>query len=588
MLNQYFLQGDYQRTIAQATDSLIHLKHNEIPGLIGAYCFTGNLLEAKKVYKDSYQFLSESEKAACRFFLGLLYTRKSQYDKAFKIFYRNYKSLKPKANHLQQFYVYQGNAFYYFFLGKFRLSLKWAKKSFDAAVDAKDLYARSLSTDLLAHNKLRLGEINIGLELLKKAENISQLMGNKSVSSAISSAELQYRAHYGYERKYIINILVNRFEDLVSEDNYSRAAIGLELSRQYTLRGQFDKAETILEKITSNIFSTENRRQEIQLNLRFAENYYLCGKKAQAWNYVRAARRCLNYEVDKSFELQICGFELKLFNEETASDLKAQLVTKMRDFNTIVNHNILSRQKMIKETLFNREDLFHDFLISLENENKPIDTIIESGYLSLLPEILGFKYGETGLYLDIENNTVILFLEKKIEVLKEKFTPLDMKLLISLASGVSNKSEMIQQVWEYEYDPLRHDNVIYTAIRSLRRALGEAGGWIETIDSGYRYSIDRKFKISKKISNKENLIPNHELLNSIKLGTDTLLSPLNYRQLKALDHIKTAEYLDVLTYQKKFSVSEATASRDLRHLKKCGFVISIGKARATKYLLANT
>ncbi|NOT80406.1 MAG: hypothetical protein HOP07_15535 [Bacteriovoracaceae bacterium] len=201
MLNQHFLQGDYQRTIAQATDSLFLPKHNEIPGLVGAYCFTGNLLEAKKVYKDSYQFLSESEKAACRFFLGLLYTRKSHYDKAFKIFYRNYKSLKPEANHLQKFYVYQGNAFYYFFQGKFRLSLKWAKKSFDAAVDAKDLYARSLSTDILAHNKLRLGEINMGLELLKKAENISQLMGNKSVSSAISSAELQYRAHYGYERR---------------------------------------------------------------------------------------------------------------------------------------------------------------------------------------------------------------------------------------------------------------------------------------------------------------------------------------------------------------------------------------------------
>ncbi|NOT80407.1 MAG: hypothetical protein HOP07_15540 [Bacteriovoracaceae bacterium] len=354
------------------------------------------------------------------------------------------------------------------------------------------------------------------------------------------------------------------------------------------MRGQFDKAETILEKITSNIFSTENRRQEIQLNLRFAENYYLCGKKAHAWNYVRAARRCLNYEVDKSFELQICGFELKLFNEETASDLKTLLIDKMRDFNTIVNHNILSRKKIIDETLFNREDLFHDFLVSLANESKPIDAIIESGYWSLLPENIGFKYGETGLYLDTEQNTVILFLEKRIEILKGKLTPLDIKLLLSLTSGINDKSEMIQQIWEYEYDPLRHDNVIYSAVRSLRRALGEAGGWIETIENGYRYSLDRKFKISKKGSNKENLNPNHELLNSVKLGVETLINPLNYRQLKALDYIKTAEYLDVLTYQKKFSVSEATASRDLRYLKKCGFVISIGKARATKYLLGNT
>ncbi len=595
MLNQHFLQGDYHKTIADALGRTKLLKNSELPSLVGAYCFAGNLLEAKKLYKDSHGKLNDNEKAACRFFLGLLYTRKSQYKKAFKIFHLNLKSLKKDSDSLQKFYVYQGIAFYLFFLGKFQLSMKWALKSFHAAHDASDLYARSLSTDLLAHNKLRLGEVNVGLDLLKTADKLSKTIGNKSVSGAISSAELQYRAHLGYDRLEIVTILEKNFSNLVSEDNYSRGAIGLELARQYTLRGQFDFAEEVLEKITSNIYSSENRRQEIQLNLRFAENYYRLGKKSQAWNYLRAARRCLNYEVDKSFEIQINGFELKLFSDEDTSQLKIDLINKMRDFNTIINHNILLRKKIIQDKFFNREDLYHDFLVSLNEERDPISVIIESKYWSLLPEKTGFDLGETGLYLDCEMNVLILFLDKKIEVLNSELTPLDMKLLVYLlnSSGVNEKAEICKYVWGYEYDPLRHDNVIYTAIRSLRKTLLSAGTWIETVDNGYRFSNERKFKIIKRAQyiDKGHYGTTQDSQNSqeesLAFATSLLSSGLNYRQVKALDYLKVHEYLDVVTYQKLYQVSDVTASRDLRDLKKCGFMVSIGKARATKYLLAS-
>lgn len=586
MLHREFLSGHYQQTILSSLDEKKTLASSEFPSLIGSLCFSGRLLEAKKIYQESYSTLNDVEKSACRFFIGLGYTRKSQYQKASKLFRINLKSLHKDSSSLQKFYVYQGIAFYLFFVGKFELSMKWALKSFDSAMDARDVYGRSLSTDLLAHIKLRLGEINVGVDLLKTAEKLSRQIGNKSVSEAIEIAELQYEAQYGYNRDLILKTLENKFEQLVTEDNYSRAAIGLELARQYTLRARFDLSEKILEKISSNIFATENRRQEIQLNLRFAENYYQMGKSVLAWNYLRTARRCLNFEADKSFEIQIMGFEYKLFDESARESIRQELKNKAKYFNTIINHNILSRNNIEIGQLHNHEDLYHNFLVSLETEVDKTSKIIDSGYLSLLPDVLGVKRGENLLYFDQEASRVILFFDNKIEIPSDHLTPTDTKILVALLSGTQTKEELCKKVWGYEYDPLRHDNIIYTGIRSLRKSLGNGSNWIETSENGYHFSEDRKYKINYRNQNLNTIKSENSGIRLVEVNDDAITSDLNLRQIKSLQYLKQNECLDVTSYQKIFDVSDVTASRDLRTLKKLGFVVSIGKARAIKYLLA--
>jgi hypothetical protein len=584
MLNKNFLSGNYQKVIAWSLD---HSEDSsEVPSLVGALSFSGKLLEAKKTYKEAFPSLDDSEKSACRFFLGLAYTRKSQYKNASKIFRSNLKSLHKESTPLQRFYVYQGVAFYLFFIGRLHLSMKWTLKSFDAAMDAKDLYARSLSTDLLAHLKLRLGEINVGLDLLKTADQLSLKIGNKTFGNAIEIVELQYLAQYGYDRKNILSILEKRFDSLVSEDNYSRAAIGLELARQYTLRGQYHLSEKILEIISSHIFATENRRQEIQLNLRFAENFFQMGKLALARNYLRTARRCLNFEADKSFEIQIMGFEYKLSEGSEKETIGLELESKSRLFNSIINDNILSRAHLTAKASFNREDLYHDFLLSLENTNEKIPKIIESGYWSLLAKELNLSKGETLFYFDPEALHVILFSADRVDVPLTHLTPTDARLLLAILGGAKKKADICKKIWGYDYDPLRHDNIIYTAVRSLRKNLGSGGTWIETTEHGYHFSADRKFKINLK---------EHDVAVADKKADESLLvgeslenfpSDLNLRQIKSLKYLKQNESIDVGTYLKMFDVSDVTASRDLRALKKLGFVITIGQARATKYLLA--
>ena len=593
MKSSDFLKGHYQKTIAdwQNANQDQEASRFDWPSVVGALCFSGNELEAKRVFKNQFKILSSEEKAACRFFLGLLYTRKSHYAKAQKIFKRNLSLLRLNSSFLQQFYVYQGIAFYLFFLGKFSASQKWALKAFAAASDSKDIYARSLATDLLGHNKMRLGEINVGLDFLISAEKLSLRLGNISLSEAIAGARLQYLAYYGYHKETIVEELLSVFHSLKSEDNYTRAAIGLELARQYSLRGMFQECESVLEMIATDIFKTENRRQEIQLNLRFAELSYLIGRDVLAWNYLRAARRCLNFEADRNFEIQILGLELKLQNAQPDISLNINPLLLSKKFNSIVNKNIISRlnlqsteDNLVQEKLnFNCEDLIHDFQMNLQASENATELIIQSGYFSSLIKYLDLPRGKGCLYVDHGKNLVVTYSESKIQVIQNQLTPTDLKLLICILNGFSSKEEICQKVWGYTYDPIRHESMIYSAIRSLRKNLREASHWIETRDEGYFFSEVRNYKIINSIKKLSELT----LKNNIEKQDLTYLSHLNLRQMKAIEYLSGHESLDVKTYQELFMVTEVTASRDLRDLKSKKFVLSIGRARATKYILAS-
>lgn len=454
MLHKDFLSGHYQNTIASFfEDDKSSITRADLPSLVGSLSFTGRIFEAEKIFLQNNREIDLEERSACLFFLGLGHTRKSKYSKARLTFKENQKTLNINSTSLQKFYVYQGIAFYLFFIGKLELALKWTNKSFENAVASKNLYARSLATDLQGHIKLRLGEINLGLSSLKVAAELSRRLGNKSVSEAMEIAELQYRAQYGYSRDATFEELLKKFSNITTEDSYSRAVVGLELSRQLTLRGQYARCEEILDTIATDIFSNENRRQEILLNLRFAENFYQMGRTSQAWNYLRSARRCLDFEADKSFEIQILGFEAKL-KEIGTTDVTAKLLARTKTFNSVINQNILKRQSLLEVESFNHEDLFHEFLISLESSSDPIRKILSSGYYSLLYKYIAIPRGLECLYIDMERSSVIIFSDKKIDIPAGGLTSLDLKLLLNIVSESKSKEELCKIVWGYEYDAL--------------------------------------------------------------------------------------------------------------------------------------
>ncbi|MGZ3807489.1 MAG: DeoR family transcriptional regulator, partial [Bacteriovorax sp.] len=239
---------------------------------------------------------------------------------------------------------------------------------------------------------------------------------------------------------------------------------------------------------------------------------------------------------------------------------------------------------LLETDKYKHEDLFHEFLMSLENAPDPVRLILESGYWSLLYKYIDISRGKDALYVELEKNIVITFSDKKIESPKTGLTPLDFKLLFNIVGGANTKAELCKRVWGHEYDPYRHDTMIYTAISSLRKNLGYAGSWIETTEKGYAFNDERIFKVKDDLSfsspKRELSLERKNLLN--------LASGLNLRQMKILSHLKKSEFIDVNECKKLFKISDITASRDLRALKESGLVISVGKARATKYMLSGS
>jgi hypothetical protein len=255
-----------------------------------------------------------------------------------------------------------------------------------------------------------------------------------------------------------------------------------------------------------------------------------------------------------------------------------------------VNRNIISRQSLkdstdhlfLDDLNFNSEDLIHNFHLSLQSHENALNLIIQSGYFSTLIDYLQINRGKGFLYVDHGKNLIITYSESKIQVIQNQLTPTDLKLLICLLNGFTSKEEICLKVWGYPFDPVRHEAMIYSAIRSLRKNLRESSHWIETRDEGYFFSEVRNFKIINSIKKTSQKMIEPE----IEKQDLTYLSHLNLRQIKALEFLSKHESLDVKSYQELFKVTEVTASRDLRDLKSKKFVLSIGKARATKYVPA--
>lgn len=575
MLSHDFLSGHYSKTIEQLHKKAVN--RSDVISLIGAYSFLGKLFEAQKMFRDHKNHLNDVEKSVARFFIGLTLTRKSEYKKAVIIFNRNYQILKKTTpSPIHSFYVYQGMAFYLYFIGKLKTSKKWGLRAYDAAMSSRDVYARSLALDLLGHLKVRLGEINAGLNDLKAAADLARKLNNISVGEAMEISHLQYKAQFGLESNEILEQLKAKYFQLQSEDNYSRGAIGLELARQLTLRGMFLRAEEILASSSSHIFASENRRQEMTLNIRYAENAFQMGKTSLAWNHIRMARRCLHFEADKAFEVQILGMELKLFPENLRAPVEKRLLQLSQHYDSLINQNILHRLGL-KEADTSLEDHFALTLKKISSHRDPIHAIIESQYLSLLYLYLDIPRNERCLYFDQQNNRMIFFLNEEISLTEKTLTKTDIKLFLLLQAGHQTKADLCSQVWGYQYQPERHDTIIHTSLSSLRKKFGRAAVFIETTENGYQLNSKLKLILSQLDSPP---IPHFNSGPPLPLKA----ADLNLRQLKALNYLKNNEALDVTTYRKIFNVTEVTASRDLRGLKKNGFVESVGRARAIKYV----
>ncbi len=155
---------------------------------------------------------------------------------------------------------------------------------------------------------------------------------------------------------------------------------------------------------------------------------------------------------------------------------------------------------------------------------------------------------------------------------REKSLPC--RLLTALADGAKSKQQLIETVWSYKYDPLRHDSLIYAAMRATRRVL-ESGSesWIRFSDGQYG------LESSCRVMFRQVAPPVQQSCSSKPYSIG-----LNSRQLHFMETCRDKHPICTREYSGIYSISEETALRDLRELVQNRYLAKIGKGRNTTYL----
>jgi len=550
---------------------------------IGALSFLGRIEEAETLLARLEAARGGTEPVTvARFFLGVGHTRRSDYARARRAFARNEKG--PSPTPLERFFRMQGRVFYTYYTGRFRASLRYAREARRLALRSGDLFARFLATDSYGHCRVVAGEIHHGLRLLEEARSLALRLGNPGLANASAISIELYRAEYGLAGADALAALERRYEALGTEDNYSLANVGLELARQRTRRGRFLEARQALERAAPAIYGNQNRRQEIQLNLRLAELAFRQGDHFSARHHLQFLHRLLHNEADSSYELAALGLARKIAlaegREQEAVGLLGRWRELARDFGNTRDDNLRVRLGLLRAERGNPEDRVHALLqASRHARSLParLRPLLESGLLCEAADCLGLAPGKPILALLPGGLGHLAQSESGLSWSPDgAFSPLQLRILRLLAAGEGSKERLVREAWGYRYDPLRHDPVVYAAMSALRRGLGGRAEWLQVTESGYRFAA------GIRLSEADQPAPSSAPVKALA-GP---LASLNHRQLEILDWLREERFLGVGHCRERFQVSTITALRDLSGLFRLGLVVRMGNARATRYSLA--
>ena len=546
--------------------------------LICSLAFLGNVNKARQIWEIKGASLPFGLKARARFALAVAHTRISRFKTAKRFVRANLEDAAtfkfPDA--------FQAAGIYFYYLGYFDKSARFATRALKLSMEIWDVYMQALATDLLGHTSVQRGRRASGLKLLEDAQKLAR-RGSKY--DPFTPEKLIYEAEAGYRPLTIVAELQEALETFGEEYSHTRSNLVLELSRQLTLRGEWREARAWLDAEAPRIYGFENRRQEATLQLRLAHLSFLQGELANARHFLRAARRCLHRIADRIFELRILGLELKV--QKQAGSQTEVIEKRIADLSAThpssINSRIQSRQR--GETHhYASEDPLGDLLdLAARDRSAGLKRILQLGLLGLWPEHRGFQPGFLSLTV-FENGDWIATTREGVVRSVAPLSVTSRKMLRRLSQGLASKEDLLKSVWGYEYDSLRHDPMIYTALTSLRRSLGVIAVHLQTFDDGWALADLAYAQTGGDLAAKATP-------SAVKPMAPVLVFDLNWRQIKAIQRLEGRESLERWTvpqFKKAFEVSTMTAWRDLDGLVEKNYLIRLGRGRSTVYVATET
>lgn len=584
-VSDLFYAGNHRAVIERTLD---HPEGDYLPSdfpfLVGALIHLGRLDEAERLYKLKKQLLEVQDLITCRYFLGIGFCRHSFYSKARRYFYENFTERRLVTDGRSQFFIFQGLGFYHYFAGRMGKALRNAEKALTAALSAKYLYGRALSMDLKGHALIQTGSVGPGLETLHLAEALAKQLGAHWLSDAIQVSLVSYRAKFGIDAQSTLEAIKSKLASLSKQDTYSQSTLLLDLAQEHIRRGNLPEAKNALNDCCRIVYALNNRRHAALLNLRYAYLHLLEGDPHLSLNLIRNALTQIEPKVDIALELRLRGLEERLvagmkLEKCTMAQLTLieHLTKRVRE--TTGERIVKRKQNASLSTNHLGEDPFGDLMDLVFREPElAIEPVIENEYYGLLSDILPQTRGKRVLYLDLEPGSLTIFDKGTVVHLSGCLSRSVRSLLLELNGGLRSKEALIRKIWGYEYHPLRHDPLIYSAIAKIRKLLDIRSHWLEVTESGY--SLRSGVEVCAYAERVMSAPPIQT--------TSPSLPSLNHRQQKILRFLDENEFIDSMTCKSLFETSEITASRDLSQLLALQLVARMGKGRATKYTRRET
>jgi len=580
-LLELFYKGEYQRVVALTIDGPDGLSESvNAPAVISSLTFLGRIAEAELLFEKFLPKLTAKQRVMSRFFLGVVKCRHFHFQDARKYFGANRRDVASvKSDDENLFYLYQGFGFYRYTYGHLAAAHHWAEKSYQASFRANFLFGRLFAQDLLAHIQINLGRTHLGLKLIDQNISLAHNLGRGALIQMFKVTRAIYRSRFGISSNEAVEELLTTLSETVFEDGYSRACLLAELSLQYLIRGNAKKAGEALGSACEYVYRVDNPRLEILLNFRMAALLARKGELAQALHLLRSSLKRLESHVDRLLELRLRGFEGALAEKLGKTEglaahrrLVQQLTSRTGYF---VGRRILAREtsEYFSDEL-KLQDPMGDLLDELKRSPRDcIPTILEHGWYGYLYGACSVDVTQKTILIGVEGKSLTLFDEGSVFHFPRGASNLVARFLLSLARGERTKDDLVQEVWQQTYHPLRHDPVIYSLVSKLRKELGSNAPWVEATEHGYQ--LQRGVVVAEIV----------EAADEVPME-ETEMSPasaLTYRQKQLLSLVSRLQSVDVKTCVENFKVSAATVNRDLVFLENEGLLFRSGKGRSTRY-----
>lgn len=552
-LVERFFSGDYAGLVRGEVDSgdLARFEPREQAYLIGALVFVGRKADAKAEFAAHLKKANADAQAIARFFLAVGASRDSSYDEARSLLSENFLLRKKVKSDEARFFLFQGWGFFRYFHARFGKAALWSERAWRVAFQARFRYGMTLSADLRGHSLLQVGEVAKGLRSLEEA---AEHAATGAIRGTLEVSILSYRAQFGLLPEASKKLLA-AWKKLATSDTYSRANLLLERARSLLLEGKASEALAWLDEGSGEIFRHGHRRQKATWLARRAAVALAQGQKLEALQLVEQGLAGLEVASDPNHRLEL--LELKQL-AEPGEHTQAEISSLVK----WIGRKPAPESPLYQWREMRRKDAANPELAHLA---------VSRGWLGLLGELVEPE-GELLLYLDLLPGRLVAFQRGNVSVSEEGVPEILKRLLMAMSFASSSKEALLEKVWGYRYDPLRHDPLLYNSIYRLRKLLGPAEAHLVAEGEGYRWAVPAKVRVFER----EYAAP--EAAEPVSEG-------LSLRQHRALQALKGGEAISVGEYASRFRVSKPTATRDLAELLRKGYLARTGRARATAYFL---